>query len=135
VSLLPSVGIRRFSHEVGNLWTSLADYYIRLGVCKLRKRDRVIRVFRVVTGNVIDNTVLPNFFGILMYVHAHLRLQQMRITYAHNQVTSTRLVTCTKKVSTQSVQCGIFRLFSTRIRNMRYISGKFGVLGLLGSFV
>jgi pentatricopeptide repeat protein len=24
-------GIRRFSHEVGNLWTSLADYYIRLG--------------------------------------------------------------------------------------------------------
>lgn len=24
-------GIRRFTHEVGNLWTSLADYYIRLG--------------------------------------------------------------------------------------------------------
>lgn len=24
-------GIRRFAHEVGNLWTSLADYYIRLG--------------------------------------------------------------------------------------------------------
>lgn len=24
-------GIRRFSHEVGNLWTSLADYYIRMG--------------------------------------------------------------------------------------------------------
>lgn len=24
-------GIRQFSHEVGNLWTSLADYYIRMG--------------------------------------------------------------------------------------------------------
>ena len=24
-------GIKRFAHEVGLLWTSLADYYIRLG--------------------------------------------------------------------------------------------------------
>ncbi|CAI7786811.1 unnamed protein product, partial [Closterium sp. NIES-54] len=31
-------GIRRFSHEVGRLWTSLADYYIRRGLFE-RARD------------------------------------------------------------------------------------------------